>query len=437
MLNNQKGMALIIVFIMTTVIVLIGGAALSLGSTVRKNAVTEVHQSRAYYAAEAGVEKALAEAKNNCVWLKNTVPTRSKFTNSEDNSEDEKFIYDTHYPGINDESMIEMVRIIKTSVDEKNNVVYVKISSMGKSFQSRKTITVDAKIVYAYPELLFKGIWTNYMSTLPKGHGVDIDCSIYVSGEGLTIPADSDITGDIFCNGRVLFKGGNKNKSTIVNGDIYAAAGVTIEQYMQLYGNIYVSDASSVIYGEEGVIHNGQIIVCEQQTLLSKMPPSVPDMFENNQLTWYKDNANFTSIPGDLNFQNGIYFINGNLSLSGSYTGQATIVVNGDVEFTGNFVRKETIDNTYKPVSSSCLTILSTNTIRTQNATDKLEVYLYSKNNVYLKNKTDITGGIISSSIAEINGSIVHVQESKEMLDAYKSFLTNTTNFIEILKWIN
>lgn len=61
LVKNQKGQAaLFLVLLMVLIIFLIGQAALSLGATARKNATLETNQKKAYYIAEAGVEKALA-----------------------------------------------------------------------------------------------------------------------------------------------------------------------------------------------------------------------------------------------------------------------------------------------------------------------------------------------------------------------------------------
>ena len=470
MLNNQKGMALIIVFIMTTVIVLIGGAALSLGSTVRKNAVMEVHQSRAYYAAEAGVEKALAEAKHNYAWLKTTVPLKPGGFYPAD---DEKCLFsdNSHYPDAGDESVIESLRVIKTAEDLKNNTVDLKIQSTGRSFQSRKTITVDARVIYAYPELFFRGIWTDEMSTLPKGHGVNFQVSTSVSTEGITIPNDSTITGDVFCDGSAFFVGNPTNftemtgdiyangnvdigEGTQITGDIYATGSVTLGDNTQLTGNIYVVNPAAVpgyVTCADSATFNGIIKTLDTAYFDSKMPPDIPDPLTAERLEWYKSNANYFALPAKVSdtftFQNGVYYIapppdvlpeNFTLLLEGLYTGQATVIVNGRVNINNNLTRIKKLDDPMDPDDLvDCLTILATGIIETQTATTQVESYLYSSTGLDIKNKTELTGGVITSRIAEAPGSIIHIMENPLMLEAYKATLTDTTNFIKIVKWIN
>ena len=59
---NQKGYALVIILLLTIVLFFIGSAALTLGGTVRKTAALETEQKKAYYIAEAGIEKAVDKA---------------------------------------------------------------------------------------------------------------------------------------------------------------------------------------------------------------------------------------------------------------------------------------------------------------------------------------------------------------------------------------
>ena len=73
MLCNQKGYALIIVLVMTIVLFFTGSAALTMGSSVRKTAVLETDQKKAYYIAEAGIEKAIEKARQESIWVESLV----------------------------------------------------------------------------------------------------------------------------------------------------------------------------------------------------------------------------------------------------------------------------------------------------------------------------------------------------------------------------
>lgn len=67
MLRNQKGQALLLVLILTTVIFMIGSAAVAMGTAARKNAIQETWQKKAYYIAEAGIEMALADLRQRLI----------------------------------------------------------------------------------------------------------------------------------------------------------------------------------------------------------------------------------------------------------------------------------------------------------------------------------------------------------------------------------
>ena len=453
MIDNQKGQALIIVLLMLTVVVMIGGAALALGSTVKKTSVLEVQQSRAYYAAEAGVEKALAEAKHNYAWLKTTVLLKPGGFAPAD---DEKCLLSDNspYPDAGDERVIESVRMIKTAEDTKNNIVDLRIRSIGRSFQSRKTITVDAKMFNAYPEFFFRGLWADEMSSLPEGHGVDFEISTYVTSAGLEIPDGSEITGNIFCNGPATFVKGNNSKYTVMAGDIIAAGDVTVGDNTRITGKIYIDNNHTVTFGSEvkfnGVIvpagtvtdytpYINQIEVLTNPNLLLKMPPPVPDPLTGDRLTWYKNNANFTALPEKVdntyNFQNGVYYIEpgvDSLVLEGKYTGQATLVVDGNISFSGDLTR---LNTTTDPVD--CLAILATGAVETPTANTAIQGFIYSKMDFQVKNKTDITGGVIAKTIGEMNGCEVYIKEDPKMLAAYKNRLMNTTNFVQLINWVD
>lgn len=423
--NNDRGQALIIVLLMATTIFIIGGAALSLGSTVRKNAVYEINQTKAYYIAEAGVEMALNEAKRSPNWVKNL-----SLKNNFENTEDEVFLSNLKYPEQDDErNLLESVRVIKTDEDTNNNEVTMKIKSIGRFNQSKKTLIVEVKITNPFPEYLFRGIWTSRFSNLPQGSGVAFTIDTYVSEEDLTVPSGSDVEGNIYCKGRVTLEDGNKNKYVTLNGDIYALGGVVAGDYARINGNLYVDNASKVTFGKD-VTHNGQVVVLGASELASKIPPPLPDLLSADKLDWYQNNADFFQIPANMEFQSGIYYIEGDLQLSGDYSGQATLVVNGKVTIGGpheRYLRRSDNDD--------CLVILATDIIETHNAQVDIEAFLYSQRYLDIKNDTEIIGGLITPEIRGAQGRTITIKEDQNMLGSYEDNLTWTTAFMKILRW--
>lgn len=438
MVNNQKGQGLLIIFIMTTVIFVAGSAALALGTNVRKNVVMEMHQVKAQYAAEAGMEKALAIAKKDYFWLKNKA-----VKNSFAYSEDEKFfsVNPTNYPDPSSGSTIENVWVIKTGEDIYSNTANLRIESTGKSLQNKKTIVVDAKISCAYPEFLFSGIRTNVISINPKENGENLEIYMYVGQEGLIIPNGSQVTGNIYCDGKVKFEDGYSDIHTKMSGNIYAAGNVILGNHTQLNGDINIENLRTVTFGSE-VSFTGSINVFDQSSLSQKMPPPIPDLLSEDRLIWYKENADFNSLPAKnaydtYQLKNGIYYIEGNLTLSGYYTGQAVLIVNGSVNINSDLkrVKASTMGPLNEPVD--CLIVMATGPVETESPSRYVEGYIYSSKCFSNKNNTAMTGGIIAPKIEQPDSCIFHFQDDYDMLKAYQKTLTGSTNVIKLIKWVN
>ena len=70
-LRDIKGQSMLVVMVLILASFLLCSAVLVMGTNARKIAAFEANQDKAYYIAEAGVEKVLADAKNGPVWLRN------------------------------------------------------------------------------------------------------------------------------------------------------------------------------------------------------------------------------------------------------------------------------------------------------------------------------------------------------------------------------
>lgn len=65
---NRRGQALLVIMVLMAVMLIIGSAAVSMGIAVRRNAVQDVWQKKAYYIAEAGVRMALADLRQRLIY---------------------------------------------------------------------------------------------------------------------------------------------------------------------------------------------------------------------------------------------------------------------------------------------------------------------------------------------------------------------------------
>ncbi len=130
MLRDQRGQALVLVLILTTVIFMIGSAAVAMGTAVRKNATLETWQKKAYYIAEAGIEMALADLRQRLIY---PAPGFEEFS-----------IHNEPYAG----GVIDEVSVTKETA---GNDIYIIASSShypaGSSRLARKNIRVKVKVV--------------------------------------------------------------------------------------------------------------------------------------------------------------------------------------------------------------------------------------------------------------------------------------------------
>ncbi len=199
LLNNQRGQAaLILVVFMTTAIFLVGSAALAMGTTVRKNAVYEVNQKKAYYIAEAGVEKGILSLLDDLV----VYPPEGS---------------DGEYPLLANEDyakgVIETVDIKRETVGED---VFYTIKSTGRypetvnNYTARKTLEVKIK-AYEHPFLSFGG------PGVKSEKGVELQQAISATKAALV--AKNEDVGLL----SVLSSG---------EGDVYAGRDIGISQFL-------------------------------------------------------------------------------------------------------------------------------------------------------------------------------------------------------------
>lgn len=198
MLRNQRGQALLLVLILTTAIFMIGSAAVAMGTTVRKNATLDIFQKKAYYIAEAGIEKALADLRQRLIY---PAPNFEEFR-----------IDDKDYAG----GMIDEVTVTKETAG--SDIFYTISSSAyypaGGGTRARKTLRVKVKVV-PDPFLSYGGPGLKSDSNVNLESPLPLDLGITNIGGSLLAR-----TGDVSIN--VLF-GGN-------NGGIYAGGNVYLPQ---------------------------------------------------------------------------------------------------------------------------------------------------------------------------------------------------------------
>ncbi len=289
MLRNKKGQALLLVLILSTVIFLIGSAAVTLSTAVRRNAIRDIWQKKAYYIADAGVEMALADL-------------RQRFIHPDPGFEELSIHNAPYADGVIDEVTIN-------DIDTQNEIgSLMKITSKGRYREAYKTLEVGVLVTTMAD--VFNGL-----SILPE------------------TPADIDT--DVVGNFTLLPAGQSKKPQMIVNGDLTFGSN---------------ADINAVVFasGEITDKHN-RINSKDKYPNYSHIPPfpKLPSM------NWFRDNATqcFSggiTIDEDSNGRrasqeqddflditsleaNGIYIVEGDVSISGTYFVPATIVATGDI----------------------------------------------------------------------------------------------------------
>lgn len=421
MFSGRSGQALVLVLLMTTFIFMIGGAALALGTTVRRSAALDVFQKKAYYVAEAGVEKVLARARSDQDWARSR-PFREE--NYEFNQDDpaEKVLENVNYPDPSSaSSKIKEVRVVKIGEDAGENEVKLKIRSVGAcvsgSNEYNKTLTAVVSI--KYPKPVFKNV-AIYSESV-----VDMD-------KGLKV------TGNVFCRGdlRLTSQGNSDINKTEISGNIYFLGGnLTTVGQVGFTGTIFTDDLNKV--KDADLRAKSQVL---SASAINALMPVAQEFCEHGLLTpekleWYKNNADFYNVlPSDMKFSMGVYYFDSDIEISGTYSGNAVLVVNGEVRITDELVREEVNKKDH------CLTILATKKIYTpQKANVTIEALLYSNESVEFKNKVELHGSVISKAIGPYpppsNHGHIRIFYDDNMANQNTEILSSMGSIIKITKW--
>lgn len=310
--KSEKGLALVVVLLVTTVLFLLGSALLSLAVTEKKIASNQIDEVKALNIAEAGVEMVLNELKKDPKWE----PTWSG-----------KFLFEGVYTtlpikiGDGELTGLKISRIQEVPTDP----LLVKIISTGivkrGNVNIEKKLEVKVEIVNPFK--------------LDFGQGVSVSSGrlerLVVTGNptingNLSFPADVELSGNMTLLG-ALYSKGNITINTSVNlGSAYSPTEIWAA------GNIINDSANSY------AVHHP----------FSKVDiPSFPQYDQN----WFYNAAtepviDATSEPYALtlnpynSIDKKIIFVNGDLHIKGTYKGKGTIVVNGNVTITDSLMRQ-------------------------------------------------------------------------------------------------
>lgn len=410
---KQTGQSSVIVLLMVALLFLLGSTALNLSTTVRKTAALELNQAKAYYIAEAGVEKVLAESKNGPAWLKNLAAGRDYDFIANNMAGNRSYA----------DGVFEKISVKKTSED--TGVTALKIESWGKCLGSLKILQVDVNIANIYAENYLREVWLKN-GNAPGGHVIDfITDSFFSEGDTVFIKG-SNVKGNIYCRGKLILES-TQEDTTSIEGNIFALGGLefTGGGAPLIDGCVYVDNAGKAPLEASDITR-----ILSTAELSSKIPGAsdFPDFLSSGRLNWYQNNAGYDRLPSsnDSNreFRSGIYYLEGDQYISGTYSGNAIIVVNGSVSL-GSFRKNSEND---------CLAILATGTVSNDTVNQEIDAIIYAGTNVNFAGGTNLQGCILSPDLAGQGSRLTFVFD-QNMCDKFKELLNWTTCFIKVNKW--
>lgn len=401
------------VMAITLAMFLICSAVLVMGTNAAKIAVFEVNQDKAYYTAEAGIEKVLAEAKNSPDWLKNLNVGR-------------EYDFLLHsLGGENDygEGTFEYIRVKKLAEDERRTSL--EIECRGVCGSSIKRVRVNADLETVYPADLFRGFWVGDGGA-SGGHVFDLAADAYFSGGDAVIGSGSHIAGNIYSRGMVIFQ--CEGDGSGIDGDIYTLEGVDCAGSgpLSIGGFIYVDDINKSPDELKEIT-----VEMPAGELAAKIPDAAgfPDLLSADRLAWYQKNAGYSQLPpaddGTMVFQNGIYFLSGGCELSGTYSGNALLVVDGSLE----------LGSLTKSGDGDSLAILASGPVSSGPEGGEIDALLYSAGQVDFDGGAAVRGSMLAGSPASGQGSPVSVSYDEDMLDAFSNACSWTICFVRVTRW--
>ncbi|TEB09578.1 hypothetical protein [Pelotomaculum propionicicum] len=411
--GKKNGQSSVIVLLTVALLFLFGSAALKLSINTRKTAAYELNQAKAYYIAEAGVEKVLAESKNGPAWLKNLTPGRDYDFLTNNLAGNRSY----------EDGFFDKISLKKTS--ENSGVTVLEIEAWGKYLGSIKKLKVDVNLTDVYAENYLRGMWLKN-GNAPSGHVINSTGGMYFSeGDAVFMPG-SDVTGNIYCRGKLTLASDEGN-ITSINGDIFTLGGLefTGSALPLIEGQVYVDSA-----GQAPPEISDRTVILSTAELFAIIPgcSDYPDLLSAGRLNWYRHNAAYDQLPaGDgssMDFTGGIYYLEGDQVLSGAYSGNAVIVVNGSV----------TLGSMTKNSDNDCLAILAAGTVSTDTMGQEIDAIIVTGANIDFDYGATLRGCILAPELAGQCSQLTLVYD-ESMCDRFKELLNWATCFIKVTKW--
>ncbi|MDD3654483.1 MAG: polymer-forming cytoskeletal protein [Desulfotomaculaceae bacterium] len=415
--KNQSGQALVLVMMIMLLLLLMGSSMLTQGSESRKASFEESKMVQAYYVADAGVEKAMARIKNDPFWLKGLpYNTDIKYIGSPDG-----IFSGTPFPYI-DGGQITSVTVKRTSFADNPTTFYIK--SLGQYQDARRTIEIEGKMYD--PVNLPAGVTVNFPSTFANNSVINSDVT---STDELIFTNNSNVSGVITAVGNVSLENNMSATKVVTGGDLILANNVQITMDVDVAGDVIlynnakitgnVNAVGDVILSNNAIItgdvyYNGTLTMGSGASTGALHPDEAeavnvdPAPFPVLDQDWYARNADHMlngNLAGSFNVD-GISYTPGDISISGTYSGNGAIIAGGKVSINNNLNRAD---------DGSSLAVISFGNVNGVGieVSKNITAYalLYSPNKIVIDNNANFHGSVMCNVVDVSNNATVTYED--------------------------
>ncbi|MDH7577811.1 MAG: hypothetical protein QHH75_08310 [Bacillota bacterium] len=414
---REEGYITVYAVTLLSLVFLLGSVAVGLAAQHRKIALRALSLTQAYYIAEAGIEKVLADPG----WL-NTLPVDRDGTFEGDYYDSATYLSNQNYAG----GSLTVKAVRKPPVNGHN---LYRIYATGRYGNTTRVLKVEAQVpltsfdqgILAGGNVAISG-FSSVNSNVQSGGHLNNTCTM--------INGNASALGDITIEnmGRITGNASSGNNATVslssIEGDLKAARDVTtlgtIASYTNIGGGVRAGRNASInfSYVRGSVVAKNSVStsfsIVEGSSYIDPnlvvQPPAIPGVADlSSYRSWFEEMAD-QKYTGDRSFYTtdlqplqGLTFIDGKVNIRGEYSGQGTIVATGKI----------TVNNDLKPRDSSrdLIILISLN--------DDLEIkgnaqgLFYAGKNIVINSLSDeVKGALLAKQNITITSSTFTFESS-------------------------
>lgn len=348
--HDERGYISAVALMVLVVLMMLGAAVASLATQHRFLAAGQYRQTRAYYTAEAGVEKALADGA-----FLSGLPVDGSGTLQDDYSDAEPYLNNVGFSG-------GLLSVAVTRKPDDGFIGVFRIYSTGRVGSDARVLKVEARV----PLLSFSNLFHSSSGIDVAGgavingdvqaagdldldrcdvngnmvaggaasimqSAVEGDVSVKGNGNGNVFINGSEIIGDISTEGAVQINPSEGTDHSTISGDIRANIEVTGYGPIILNGDIY----SPVLCFTGDLSHTGVYTQVDPHVSVNASDVLNVDFERLKGMATAIYDGDKTLNTSELNDLSGIQYVDGNVLISGAFSGSVVIVCSGNAKLSG------------------------------------------------------------------------------------------------------